>query len=413
MLNKYNRYPTLLLVALLYISVFSSFIGSWLPSVFGLTSGGVLRDIVIVLFIFFAILKMLRFGKPMEYIALAFYVLFVLLVFLLVITSDNISASVLGGRNMILFLPFGLFVFFLINRNLIDTSFVRKNIFLVGFVAASLGVLDVLTDGLILNILGYDPNYTGSEYFKPVSSYLGFVRATGGISDALNFGYLMATLSFIVLFQMIYKNKSFWINVFYFILFILSFSAMVLSMTRGAFLVFFFGVFLILFFDLNFKNRIILLILSLLICVLFIQTEYGQAMIVRFFGNEQHSVSSSNYRIYMAMDSFKALFDNPLGIGLGTQGAGMKFLSEDTRVNTDNYFFYVMLEVGILGFILVFLMNLVQFYLVRKSSHRYMFLFMFFGYFICGALSSALISPVLSIFYWISINVFSQKNIYR
>ena len=166
MLNKYNRYPTLLLVALLYISVFSSFIGSWLPSVFGLTSGGVLRDIVIVLFIFFAILKMLRFGKPMEYIALAFYVLFVLLVFLLVITSDNISASVLGGRNMILFLPFGLFVFFLINRNLIDTSFVRKNIFLVGFVAASLGVLDVLTDGLILNILGYDPNYTGSEYFK-------------------------------------------------------------------------------------------------------------------------------------------------------------------------------------------------------------------------------------------------------
>ena len=397
MLNKYNRYPTLLLVALLYISVFSSFIGSWLPSVFGLTSGGVLRDILVVLFIIYSILKVLRFGKPIEYVALAFYVLFVLLVFLLVITSGNISASILGGRNMLLFLPFGLFVSFLINRGLIDASLVRKNIILVGFIAAFLGVLEVLTDGIILNILGYDPNYTGSEYFKPVSSYLGFVRATGGISDALIFGYLMAFSSFIVLFQMIYKNKPFWINVFYFVLFVLSFSAMIFAMTRGAFVVFFFGLFLILFFGLNFKNRIILLILSLLICVLFIQTEYGQAMIVRFFGNEQHSVSSSNYRIYMALDSIKTLIDNPLGIGLGTQGAGMKFLSEDTRINTDNYFFYVMLEVGILGFILVFLMNLIQFCLVRKTSHRYMFLFMFFGYFICGALSSALISPVLSI----------------
>ncbi len=58
------------------------------------------------------------------------------------------------------------------------------------FIVATISIIDVLMNGEFIKLLGYDEHYAG-EQLNLINSYDGMVRATGGFSDALNFGYML------------------------------------------------------------------------------------------------------------------------------------------------------------------------------------------------------------------------------
>jgi hypothetical protein len=64
----------------------------------------------------------------------------------------------------------------------------------------------------------------------------------------------------------------------------------------------------------------------------------------------------------MAINSLSYLSEHPSGIGLGTQGSGNMLSEKDNRLNTDNYFFWMALETGIVGLFINMFYMASQFY---------------------------------------------------
>lgn len=288
---------------------------------------------------------------------------------------------------------------------------VKKCIYILGFLAAILGILDVVTDGKILVMLGYRKDYADGDLFNLVVEYLGFRRASGGLADSLNYGYTMSLFTVYFLYGLltskdVQKTKI----AMKYLLFSLSAVAVVLSLTRGAILVTVIGMILFVF-RLGSKRFKLLFLFSFIIGTLtFALSDYGELLYGRFTDSEKVSAQSSQSRIDMASQSFEVIANNPFGIGLGTQGAGTKFISDDMRVDTDNFFLWVSLESGVVGLMLLFTTAVLNFVICFRSSrsNKHLFLlclYMAIAYFLTGMLSSAQVSPLYSILFWVIINV--------
>lgn len=97
---------------------------------------------------------------------------------------------------------------------------------------ATISIIDVLMNGEFIKLLGYDEHYAG-EQLNLINSYDGMVRATGGFSDALNFGYML-TLGVLLCMECFSQGyKRLLMLIISFVLFI----AICMSLTRGAILV--------------------------------------------------------------------------------------------------------------------------------------------------------------------------------
>ncbi|EBH5290202.1 O-antigen ligase family protein, partial [Salmonella enterica subsp. enterica serovar Goldcoast] len=266
----------------------------------------------------------------------------------------------------------------------------------------------VLMNGEFIKLLGYDEHYAG-EQLNLINSYDGMVRATGGFSDALNFGYML-TLGVLLCMECFSQGyKRLLMLIISFVLFI----AICMSLTRGAILVavLIYALYII-------SNRKMLLcgitLFVIIIPVLAISTNifdnYTEILIGRFTDSSQASRGSTQGRIDMAINSLNFLSEHPSGIGLGTQGSGNMLSVKDNRLNTDNYFFWIALETGIIGLIINIIYLASQFYsstLLNRiygshCSHMHYRLYFLFGsiYFISAALSSAPSSSTFSIYYW-------------
>ncbi|EBU0652774.1 O-antigen ligase family protein, partial [Salmonella enterica] len=191
------------------------------------------------------------------------------------------------------------------------------------------------------------------------------------------------------------------------------FIAICMSLTRGAILVaaLIYALYII-------SNRKMLLcgitLFVIIIPVLAISTNifdnYTEILIGRFTDSSQASRGSTQGRIDMAINSLNFLSEHPSGIGLGTQGSGNMLSVKDNRLNTDNYFFWIALETGIIGLIINIIYLASQFYsstLLNRiygshySNMHYRLYFLFGSiYFISAALSSAPSSSTFSIYYW-------------
>lgn len=396
---------SLLLISLLLLNIFSGYINSWFLTFPVPTIGSVLRDLVFIIIIFplahLAIVnKQFRVIYPaaMWTVAAAFCLVLLLL-------SPSTFRGAMGFRNI--FYPLaGISVLLFFHRNnraifqAVKLRYCAVTIFLI---ISIFGILDFLSGGSFPELLGFNPAYNDLVSMM-VRKHLGITRANAGVSDALNYGYLMAFTALYGVYLLDIEvgrvRRILWLLV------TMSSVACVLSMTRGAIIALFIIIFLKMFIKTPLKTVLISVLFFISIISYALTTEYGQVVIDRFTERDPGSESSSNERINAALKSFSAISENPLlGLGLGTQGAPTLFEDVDLRIATDNSFLWILLDTGIIGFILIILSYFSTFiFLLKKSWNRCYKKFVLLSLIlliISALLSSAPVSPTFSLCFWI------------
>ncbi|MEZ2576020.1 O-antigen ligase family protein [Buttiauxella ferragutiae] len=411
---------SILIFALLGVNLLSPYISSWMVDFSPFPPGAFLRDALNAAFVLFALIRCILNRKKINLlIALSIFSWLSLaswVVILIVFSGDKVQA-IMGARSYILFPA----VFFALVMTKIQYSksinterIINYMIFLMLFVSI-VAIIDISMKGAFIKLLGYNEHYAG-EQLKLINSYDGTIRATGGFSDALNFGYLL-TLGILLCmerFSQGYKKlKMFTISLIIFI-------AICLTLTRGAILIA-----AIIYSFYIFSNRKLFIsgfiLLLIVVPTIFATTnfldKYVDIFVGRFTDSSQTSRGSTQGRIDMAIKSASYLSENPLGVGLGTQGSGNMLSARDNRLNTDNYFFWMALETGLVGLIINLWYLSSQFYaaviLARTNRKNELggiikpFLLLVIIYFIASVLSSAPSSSTFSIFFWTVLALFS------
>lgn len=396
--------------ALVIINLFSGYVNSWLLSIPVPSIGSVFRDIAfigcLVSILFFLPKASLKgkFPKLFAVWAVPFVYSLIVLIF-----SPALGPGLLGIRN--LFYPLILLPVVLIPSNhLMSCKFGNLSNFCAYWliVAATIGIVDVLTDGNFTLILGFNPEYN-EQVAMMVRQHLGITRANAGIADALNYGYLMALATLFL----IYKSKSYLSRSAHRIWFrfgaVLTSVACVLSLTRGAILAlaistFFYGL----------RRAPIFTVCALfmsagVVNIYATEFEVGRLLLDRFTESDSGSKISSQERVNAVDIALDMLSNKPFGIGLGTQGAATSYQSIDQRVATDNTFFWAALEIGLFGVMAYFFSYVytVRYFYARTENLNYRSFLSGCAILLAVAclLSSAPVSPTFAIFYWLILSV--------
>lgn len=398
---------------LLFINLWAPYLGSWFPPIAGAPSGAVLRDIISFLILIYALfVRLLLSGEITRYLVTPIIAWCSLCtwVFVLLIFSPNLTQAIMGARSYILF-PSVFFVVLAISKS--EKIHIKRCAlldFLLGLAvfASIIAILDVATLGMLKSLFGYKADYAGDN-FALIDSYDGQIRATGGFSDALNFGYFLS-ICFLVGLQRYHETK----NIYFIIASLVVFSCIVMTLTRGAIFCALLAMMQYSFFSLMQKNLIIKFFVSSVVlifigtCFYDIWYPYLDLMVERFTDSSSASKGSTMGRLTMAIAAINSLITNPIGVGLGTQGSGNIISGSDLRVNTDNYFFWMALETGVVGLLLnLFFLSACFFSaflfarknkvgLVRMGFLALMLLF----YFLASMVSSAPSSSTFSIVFW-------------
>lgn len=403
----------ILYAAILSVNLFSPYISSWMVGILPFPPGAMLRDVINAFFIMLVLFRFVTERKKTHLsliVAIFSWVALVSWVLVLIIFSPDKMQAVMGARSYILF-PAVFFALVVVIASYPETFNVKKiigYILALMFIVATISIIDVLMKGEFIKLLGYDEHYAG-EQLNLINSYDDMIRATGGFSDALNFGYML-TLGILLCMECFSQGyKRAWMLIVSLVLF----TAICMTLTRGAILaaVIIFACYII-------SNRRMLIsgaVLFLIIApTLMVSTnifdQYIETLVGRFTDSSQTSRGSTQGRIDMAINSVSYLSEHPSGIGLGTQGSGNMLSVKDNRLNTDNYFFWMALETGVIGLIINIFYMTCQFYasmfLDRRDTnhHTYTHLRVYFLlgiiYLISAALSSAPSSSTFSIYYW-------------
>lgn len=401
---------TNLISLLLAVNLISPYLSSWFNNILPFPPGAMLRDIISFVLIAIILSRVFLVREKLDmfkvFLLFTWLSLAALVLVLIVYSPDKIQA-IMGARSYILFPSIFICVAMLTRREKSDVNVYKLSRFSVYTltICALIAIIDVFMHGEFIKLLGYDSHYAG-EQFRLIDSYDDTIRATGGFSDALNFGYTLAIGIFLCMecyAQRIMRKRML-------ILSIIMSVAVCMTLTRGAILI----VFLI-YFAYFVTNRTLIktafVLCILMIPVIALQTDYldkyTDLLVGRFTDSSATSKGSTQGRFDMAAKSMAYLADNPMGVGLGTQGSGNLIAQDDKRINTDNYFFWMALETGILGLILNLIYISTQFIygfsrqLVSEKIHPLRpYMVMAMAYFIASALSSAPSSSTFSLFFW-------------
>lgn len=401
---------TNLISLLLAVNLISPYLSSWFNNILPFPPGAMLRDIISFVLIAIILIRVFLTRQKLDifkvFLLFTWLSLSALVVVLIVYSPDKVQA-IMGARSYILFPSIFICVAMLMRSDKSDVNVYKLSRFSVYAltICALIAIIDVLMHGELVKLLGYDSHYAG-EQFRLIDSYDDTIRATGGFSDALNFGYTLAIGIFLCMecyTQRIMRKRML-------VLSIIMSVAVCMTLTRGAILI----VFLI-YFAYFVTNRTLIktafVLCILMIPLIAIQTDYldkyTDLLIGRFTDSSATSKGSTQGRFDMAAKSMAYLADNPMGVGLGTQGSGNLIAQDDKRINTDNYFFWMALETGILGLILNLIYITTQFIyglsrqLVREKIYPLRpYMVMAMAYFIASALSSAPSSSTFSLFFW-------------
>ncbi|HBV0977310.1 TPA: O-antigen ligase family protein [Citrobacter freundii] len=382
-------------------------------SVLPFPPGAILRDVLNALFVVLMLIRFLVDRKKIHFFLVftifAWGSLVLWVIALTIFSSDKVQA-IMGGRSYILF-P-AVFIALAIlkvcySESLNVEKVVRYIIFLMLTVAV-IAIIDVLMKGELIKLLGYDEHYAGDQ-LNLINSYDGMIRATGGFSDALNFGYML-TLGVLLCMECFSQGyKRAWMLIASLVIF----TAICMTLTRGAILV---AVIIYAFYIISNRKMLLsgitlfLIVIPILMVSTNIFDKYIDTLVGRFTDSSQTSRGSTQGRIDMAMNSLSYLSEHPSGIGLGTQGSGNMLSVKDNRLNTDNYFFWMALETGIVGLIINIFYMASQFYASFSLDRRYnthpsyacfrIYFLLGITFFISAALSSAPSSSTFSIYYW-------------
>ncbi len=392
-------------ILILYVTLFSAYIGSWFPGL-GVPSGALLRDSLIIIFIVLMILNDRKTIKIDLYKSniLIVYSLLVLWVLILFMHAPSFIQAIMGSRIYILYPLFAIALiysnYFYSNRNEI-----RKHLLLIFFIATVISLIDYISSGTFSTFLGYHKENLYKN-FTAIDSYEGHQRLNAGFADALNFAYFLVIGLIFCLYNMI-NNKFYKLSV---ILLILIIFASFFTLTRGA--IFTEILVLSLYIVLNFTKKrflwaflpIIILIVISFFVFLYLHPGFLGLVLSRIFDSSEASHASTQGRIIMAINSLNYLSEHPLlGAGLGTQGTGNLLSNTSRVVDTDNYFFIVALEIGVFGFFLNMVLSVLLFFYYVKNNLKVSFSFisLMLLYFISALLSSSLSSPLVILYFYI------------
>ncbi|WNJ81166.1 O-antigen ligase family protein [Cedecea neteri] len=287
-------------------------------------------------------------------------------------------------------------------------KFLEKLLCTLFIVMSIIAIIDVFSNGTFTLLLGYNPNY-GGDGFQLITRYYDLVRANGGFADALAFGYLMVAGFIFFIYRI--KNTKDKMQIINVIGVVLTSLAVVLSITRGAIIALVVASLFYLY-----KSRVwvraSVFLLSVSVVLVISLSDYSGVFMGRFTDSDKGSQTSTNLRYEMALKSIDYLTEHPMGVGLGTQGAGSTLTKIDERVNTDNFIFHSFLELGIVNGSLFILFILSQFRIiyVNTKKRREIFFALFSLYIISAAFSSALQSGTLSVIFWIIAFIISADS---
>jgi hypothetical protein len=204
------------LVATVFTTAFADYLSSWLPTVGGFPAGAILRDGIAILYVCLAGAILLRERSAWSRASLASlaprrspevarwafvpFVAFAAWILVLVLPSPATVPAILAARNLLLYATVGFATYVLVARACLSAAVLLETVTVFGFVAAGLGILDTATHGASVTSLGYRPDYSGVEgsasrlIAGASASFQGYVRASGGISNALVFAYVMTAI---------------------------------------------------------------------------------------------------------------------------------------------------------------------------------------------------------------------------
>ncbi len=397
------------LLFFIYSVFLSAYISSWAPMLGGYPFGAIIRELAIVLFIVTFCLSIIKSKKALFSREFVVYVILIsITLFLFYATETKFSQYLVGVNSFVVFpAVFSLVLLWLMSLDKVDRSVFLWSLsihlprLLVFF--ATVGVLDVFLAGGLVTALGYDPNY-GGEDFVLITRYYDRVRAHAGIGDALAFGYLMAISSAYFLYELRYRYN------YFFNLYGLSICSLAccLSLTRGA--IFSLGlVYMIRF--LSLRGVFLLAVIGGGVFFAVSQTEYMDVYVGRFTDSDDGSARSSELRLIMALSSMAFLAEHPLGIGIGTQGAGNLLGKFDLRLNTDSYLFHIFLELGWVGGVLFILFISNQLYrFFRMSGDFRLNLSVLAAFLVTSLLSSAIAFATFCVPFWILLLIMSRRR---
>lgn len=397
MINIFIR-SVLLLV--LFAAMWSAYIASWagkiIPSV---PLGAVFRDILLLIFYISSLFVLFKRRVDRNLVILNFFYIFLLFVCLgLVFYAPSILAGVNGMRSYTLF-P-SVFLSLLNFRKIIkerDAKYVLWFVVINAILVSFLAIAGVLIGPQVFEVFGYSTDFAGGD-FKAIDSYEELFRANGGVADALNFGYLMSAIYVFLLNAVFGGYKKYWYVLLPVMLIIVASAFM--SLTRGAMVIISLSTLIYIF-----KRKSIklfsLTFLLVVAALLYMPSEFYDTLAGRLTDSSSTSAGSTQERFQMAEKSINFLAVNPMGVGMGTQGSANRFNTVDQRINTDNYFFWVFLELGIYVGMLFFSFLVFEVLVARKYLFEKDFLYvMLLGLFLSSLVSSAPTSAIYCIYFW-------------
>jgi hypothetical protein len=430
------------LVAVVGTAAFADYMSSWLPRVGGFPAGAVLRDAVAAAFVCLAGVVLLRErtarGRPplatgrsqaVARSALVPFAALVAWVLVLLLPSPALLPAILAARNLVLYTLVGFAAYALVARGSMRVGVLLGTLTSIGFVAAVLGILDTITGGGIVTSLGYRRDYSGVEGGARLliagvpAAFQGYVRASGGISNALVFGYLMSAIAVFATWMLERSVvRSGWRSgaaLVYVALGILAGVACIDSLTRGAMVALLVGLLLLVALR---RSRPILVgaVSTMAVALLLSWTGPGsgsaetpnrsampgflQAVRMRITSSDLTSQESNSLRMDQLQRGLQRLAQRPMGTGLGTEGsASTRAGRAQSDVARDIFVLIVALQTGIVGaglYGLVFAAMLL--WAARAPAHARALVLAVIGIFaISSVLSASPDAPVFATTIWI------------
>lgn len=377
------------LVAVVGTAAFADYLSSWVGTIGGYPVGAIVRDGVAVAFVCFAGVVLLRERSGWSRTSLARiasarsaaaagpaflpFAAFAIWVVLLLVPSPAKVPAILAARNLLLYPMVGFATYVLVTRRWLDVRVLLGTLSVFGFIVAALGILDTATHGGIVTSLGYRRDYAGVEGTSnrliagASAAFQGYVRASGGISNALVFGYLMAAMAVFATWMLERAvTRSGWrsrAGLIYVALGIVAGLACVDSLTRGALIALVVG--LLLLVVLRRSRPVLLGALSTVILSLFLAwagsvplsaAVPGQAagpglldvVGTRVTSSDPTSQESSSLRVDEVRLGLESLAARPMGNGLGTEGSASNRAAQ-LGIAPDVFVLIVALQTGIVG----------------------------------------------------------------
>jgi hypothetical protein len=279
-------------------------------------------------------------------------------------------------------------------------------IIVAGTLCAGLGIADVATNGEVLDELGYREDYGTLDAGRIlVRDEGGSRRAGGGISDALDYGYLMGLFT-LVFAQLAFRYKSNWARASFVVLTIVCAVSVLLSVTRGAFMALALA-------SLVLAGRRWTHLLGVLAALGLISTlgviifpDLADALDRRLVHVDNTTQTSNNDRMTMAQEAIGIIATRPLGVGLGSQGSSAsRYAGSGVRpIETDWAVLALALEAGWPGVLLFLSIVLVALFEIYAASGREsLFYVLAFGvyWFFSAQFSNAMINSVNGIMFWL------------